>query len=228
MTRDRVARLGHRALDPDSVNVFLRIRVSQELAALFFPLSKGASGRTRRVPQVDECERSQLERYMRLSANGQGPLLVRDPTWMRPNSARCCSRALVWRCPLDRLIALFEDYAKKPMTTTRHAEAPMEGNLRARRIRCMAPAARSLPHRDHHIEYRSHQGSDELWNQLCLCRAHHAHGEHGEFARFRGRAPLDVSIRLGREELATWYRNERRIPPPESVHQGRCRSAIAA
>ena len=30
-------------------------------------------------------------------------------------------------------------------------------------------------------------------------------------ARVRGRAPLDVTWRLGLETLASWYRNEKRI-----------------
>jgi hypothetical protein len=41
-------------------------------------------------------------------------------------------------------------------------------------------------------------------------------------------APLDVVIRLGREDLAVWYRNERRIPPPESLGGRRYDTQIAA
>jgi hypothetical protein len=42
-----------------------------------------------------------------------------------------------------------------------------------------------------------------------LC--HRQEDEHGELARVRGVAPLDLTWRLGRKELASWYRNERRL-----------------
>jgi hypothetical protein len=79
---------------------------------------------------------------------------------------------------------------------------------------CMAPGCTArCSIEDHHIVYRS---SNEPWNRLCLCRFHHHEGEHGEFAKCRGKAPLDVIWRLGRPELATWWRNERRLSAREA------------
>jgi hypothetical protein len=78
--------------------------------------------------------------------------------------------------------------------------------------RCMAPGCTARVRlQDHHVVYRSHQGSDDPWNQITQCMFHHQQGEHGTLARVRGRAPLELTWRLGEPELATWARNERRI-----------------
>jgi len=52
---------------------------------------------------------------------------------------------------------------------------------------------------------------------MALCSFHHLQGEHGRFARVRGKAPLDVVWRLGTPELATWWKNERRLTPEEAM-----------
>jgi hypothetical protein len=87
--------------------------------------------------------------------------------------------------------------------------------------RCTAPgctARRNL--HVHHICHRSLGGTDEEWNEISICAFHHLQGEHGCYARCRGRAPLDVVWRLGVAELNLWYRNERRIRPPQERMHG--------
>ena len=87
--------------------------------------------------------------------------------------------------------------------------------------RCQAPGCTARSRLQvHHLHYRSHQGGDEEWNKLSLCDFHHREGEHGELAHCWGRAPLDVYWRLGCEELATWYRNERQLEPGELAGVG--------
>jgi hypothetical protein len=77
---------------------------------------------------------------------------------------------------------------------------------------CMAPGCTArCAIEDHHVMYRSRRGSNAPWNRLCLCRFHHHQGEHGELAKCRGKAPLGVIWRLGTEELATWWCNERKL-----------------
>jgi hypothetical protein len=59
---------------------------------------------------------------------------------------------------------------------------------------------------------RSRGGDEQAEsNQTTACRFHHQMGEHGVFASCRGEAPLGIVWRLGREELATWFRNELRV-----------------
>jgi hypothetical protein len=79
--------------------------------------------------------------------------------------------------------------------------------------RCMAPGCTSRKHlEDHHLEYLSRGGDEHAPdNQLCTCGFHHRMGEHGGLAQCRGKAPLDVVWRLGREEVGVRYRNERRL-----------------
>src|SRR5262245_7501467 len=82
---------------------------------------------------------------------------------------------------------------------------------------CMAPGCTArCAIEDHHLVYRSHKGGNEPWNRLCLCRFRHHQGEHGELAKCRGKAPLGVTWRLGRRDLATVWRNERRLTPLEA------------
>jgi hypothetical protein len=62
----------------------------------------------------------------------------------------------------------------------------------------------------HHLTYQSHRGGDTPDNLISLCRFHHQRGEHGGPASCRGKAPLHVLWRLGREDVAMSYLNERR------------------
>jgi hypothetical protein len=81
--------------------------------------------------------------------------------------------------------------------------------------RCTAPGCTSRKNLDdHHLVYRSRRGSDALDNRTCPCRFHHYQGEHGELASCRGKAPLGILWRLGKKDLAVWYRNERRVEAP--------------
>lgn len=49
---------------------------------------------------------------------------------------------------------------------------------------CSRPAVHA-----HHIKARSQGGSDDEWNLVSLCAAHHLHGIHGGRIRVFGRAP---------------------------------------
>ena len=80
--------------------------------------------------------------------------------------------------------------------------------------RCSAPGCSSRANlQEHHLRYRSQQGGNEAANLVLLCAFHHLQGEHGGLARCRGLAPLDIVWRLGLDEFAAWFWNERRIAP---------------
>lgn len=56
--------------------------------------------------------------------------------------------------------------------------------------RCQAPGCSSRRNLEvHHIVYRSQQGTDDPWNLVTLCHAHHHHAVHKGTLRIRGRAP---------------------------------------
>ena len=89
---------------------------------------------------------------------------------------------------------------------------PFDRVYRRDGYRCMAPGCSARAKLEvHHLQYRSQGGSDVPENLLLLCTFHHQQGEHGTLARARGQAPLNVTWRLGAPELATWWRNERRL-----------------
>jgi hypothetical protein len=83
--------------------------------------------------------------------------------------------------------------------------------------RCTAPGCSSRKNLEsHHLEHLSQGGHPTAEdNQSCACRFHHQLGEHGLLASCKGKAPLDITWRLGREDLGTWYRNELEIESPE-------------
>jgi hypothetical protein len=122
-----------------------------------------------------------------------------------------CRRVPAW----VGLLALLEDYVA---TWDDPATAPVRDADRVYSRdgwRCTAPGCTSRRNlEDHHLRYRSRGGNDDEANRTCLCRFHHQRGEHGGLARCRGAAPLDITWRLGRTDLATYYKNERTLAGP--------------
>jgi hypothetical protein len=64
--------------------------------------------------------------------------------------------------------------------------------------RCAVPActARRGLH-DHHVRFRSQQGTNALANRITLCATHHLRGIHAGHVRATGRAPHDITWELG-------------------------------
>lgn len=92
----------------------------------------------------------------------------------------------------------------------------LRGAARNRPCRCDAPGctARGNIH-EHHVTYRSRGGSEAVSNKVDLCAFHHLRGEHGGLLQVRGMAPDDLVYRLGPEDNAQWFRNERRVSAPD-------------
>ena len=78
-----------------------------------------------------------------------------------------------------------------------------------------AAAARAAPGctsfrnlHDHHIRFRSAQGSDALWNRTTLCAYHHQRGVHAGGVGCTGRAPerlrFELGLRAGQPPLAVY------------------------
>jgi hypothetical protein len=195
MSRQRLARLGWLALDPATDNVFLRLRVPDEIAGVFLASIEGA--------------RRQLEESVRATAGAPRG---------SPPSAAAARRSIRRGAPVPAwagLLALLEDYVRTWDDPKAQPRRRWQPTYERDGWRCMAPGCTARCRlQDHHIHYRAHQGSDEPWNQLCLCEFHHLQGEHGILAWCRGQAPLGVLWRLGRPDVATWWRNDLRVPPP--------------
>jgi len=64
--------------------------------------------------------------------------------------------------------------------------------------RCAAPGCTSMQNlHDHHIRFRSAQGSDALENRVTLCAFHHLRGVHAARLRCVGRAPDGLTWQMG-------------------------------
>jgi hypothetical protein len=75
--------------------------------------------------------------------------------------------------------------------------------------RCTVPGCSSYRNlHDHHIQYRSHGGPDDLWNRTAVCAAHHQRAVHAVIGRIRirGRAPDELRYEL---PLVTYGPGER-------------------
>jgi len=82
--------------------------------------------------------------------------------------------------------------------------------------RCTFPGCTSYGNlHDHHVEYRSWGGSDDLSNRTTLCLWHHLRGEHAKILRCRGKAPgklrFDLGLRPGQRPLARYRSGDVRL-----------------
>lgn len=195
-TRLRVWRLGRLALAAPSADVFLGMRLPEELASAFLAAIESERRRLGQladaVPWSDPWPDPAAPPSV-LAAREFVVRLRRVPAWVG-------------------LLAMLEDFAITWDDPRSMEEREWEATYESAGYRCMAPGctARKRIH-DHHVVYRSRDGSDEPWNQLAACAMHHLQGEHGELAQVRGKAPLGLTWRLGKPEFGSWWRNERRL-----------------
>jgi hypothetical protein len=185
-TRARIAHLGQLAIEAQEAKSRLILRLPEDVAARFFGAVEGArrslqEGAERR--ETASCRAAQM-----FSKRGESV-----PSWVG-------------------LLSMLENYADLWDRAELVPKRRWDGTYRRDAYRCMAPGCtRRQGLQDHHVHYRSRRGSNRLDNQTTLCWCHHREGEHGDLARVRGVAPLDLTWRLGRQDLASWFRNERRL-----------------
>jgi 5-methylcytosine-specific restriction endonuclease McrA len=86
---------------------------------------------------------------------------------------------------------------------------PPPRRTRSREVRerdlghCRVPGCSRRADHAHHIVSKARGGTDDPWNLVALCVAHHLHGVHRGWVRVRGRAPDALVWELGeREEVA--------------------------
>ena len=79
--------------------------------------------------------------------------------------------------------------------------------------RCQVPGCSGAAAHLHHIRYRSHGGSNERWNLVSLCVAHHLAGVHQGYIEISGHAPDGLVFLLGEVEVRR-ARQERRLARP--------------
>ena len=194
--RRRVAALGRLAASQRGSDVFLRLRLPFTLASDFLAAVESARRRAEKRAAEVEWHEPWPER------DPAGSLLAAREFFIR------CSRTPAWvglLSLLEQFVATWDGEAtKRPRSN--------EKIFVRDGWRCAAPGCTSRRNlEEHHVRYRSRGGDNRDSNRLCLCRFHHQHGEHGGLACCRGRAPLDLEWRLGRNSVGGRFRNERRI-----------------
>jgi hypothetical protein len=80
--------------------------------------------------------------------------------------------------------------------------------------RCSVPGCSSCRNlHDHHVEFRSAGGSDDLGNRTTLCAWHHLRGVHAGTVRCTGTAPgrlrFELGLRRGRAPLVAYVSGDR-------------------
>ena len=192
-TRDRVERLGRLTVSHPVPDVFLRLRLTDDVAGAL--LSSIESRRRYMASHVEQIPWDQPW------PDAGAPASVR---LAREFFVRC-RRTPAW----VGLLSLLEEFVLTWDPPAEEVRRRSDAVYARAGWRCCAPGCTSRRNlENHHLVHRSSGGGDELWNRECLCRFHHQMGEHGTLARCRGRAPLGVSWRIGRDRAATWWLNE--------------------
>jgi len=207
---------------------FLRLRLGADVADVF----RGALEAAR--SQLTKLARTHLEtRDGCAQAGGKGGGTRSDHTAGgngSPESAEARStrplpgslRAAVAFVERERrvptwvaLLALLEDYAETHDDPAGFPVRRRDAVYQFWGYICRVPGCTVRAVEDHHVQYRSRQGSDALHNQIALCPFHHRQGEHGDFLQVWGEAPGGLHWLLGALGVARRYHNERRIDAPE-------------
>jgi hypothetical protein len=213
MTRERVLRLGKTALLRPSADVLRRFRLPEDLGTALASAVESERQRLSKLPETVPWPEAWPDRTAEpsvLAAHEYAKRMRRLPAWVG-------------------LLSLLEDFARTHDDPRAIPKREWKATYERDGYRCAAPGCtRRARIQDHHIEYRSDLGSDELWNQISLCEFHHLQGEHGVLARILGRAPLDITWWIGRDEFESSWRNERRLDPPTCTVGARRRRNVEA
>jgi hypothetical protein len=109
-------------------------------------------------------------------------------------AAFCAARKEARRSlsPGECLVAIAEHFIKvwKPLIAQRKT---LQARIRERdRHLCQVPGCSRPAVHAHHLRLRSQGGSDDEWNLISLCAAHHLRGIHGGLLRVTGSAPDEL------------------------------------
>jgi hypothetical protein len=86
----------------------------------------------------------------------------------------------------DHFVEVWEAH-KRADPRRKPSDERWEARMRARGL-CAAPGCTRPAEQLHHVIFRSRGGTDDVWNQIPLCRRHHLGGVHDGYLEVTGRA----------------------------------------
>jgi 5-methylcytosine-specific restriction endonuclease McrA len=105
-----------------------------------------------------------------------------------------------WVPPAERLAVIARHFVATYRDALRIRNTVRNRAMMRDRGLCAVPGCSKGAGHSHHIEPRSHGGSDEEWNRVSLCPPHHLRGVHMGYVRVSGRAPDRLVRELGEVE----------------------------
>jgi hypothetical protein len=204
---ERVRSLGRRTLRRSAADVFLSLRLPGDLAGRFLAAIEGTR---EALTAAAAAAGTGPDQGHAAGSDGARPNEPEPVAWrvarLLFSRSRRVPEWVALLALLEDFVATWDDPAGMPRRRSDEIYA-RDG------WRCTAPGCTSRRNlEDHHVVYLSRGGSLRASsNQVSLCRFHHKLGEHGTLASCTGRAPLDLLWRLGRPEIGSWYRNDRRL-----------------
>jgi hypothetical protein len=167
------------------------------------------------APPAPDARLDVADAQMRARTGGTADAAGPDPATAAPTGWETLDAEIVAIGPasvMGLLRAAIAAFHERPEPTWRacerlltHVEATWSAQPRHRDLvfardgwRCAVPAcsARRNLH-DHHVQYRSHGGTNVRANRITVCAQHHLHGIHGRTVRAWGSAPEAVHWELG-------------------------------
>jgi hypothetical protein len=147
--------------------------------------------RLRRALETDETAQMCTRRGMDVRM----PRQVRILLGLAFTAARAAAGKRIPECECLRMIfqhflEVWEPLLRQKSTPSRRARGRDGGY-------CLVPICSRAGGHGHHVDYRSHGGSDDEENLASLCPGHHLHGVHKGYIRVRGKAPDELHWELG-------------------------------
>ena len=172
-------------------------RISYEKARLIARHAEGAAAVRRWIERAESMTCLALRRALEDKDEAQMCARGSFSCWMTESvaetlkaafrAARASARRWLWAG--ECLVSLVEHFIETWRARLKDPKT-VEQRVRERdKHLCQVPGCSRAAVHAHHLIPKSHGGTDDPWNLIGLCAAHHLHGIHGGRMRVSGKAP---------------------------------------
>ena len=113
-----------------------------------------------------------------------------------------------WLTPSECLRQVAEHFIQVWEATSKQRSTVQRKVLKRDKGFCQVPGCSRAAAHVHHIIHRSQGGTDDPWNLVSLCAAHHLHGIHDGWIRVSGRAPDQLRWEFVADPVAVPWCND--------------------